>query len=63
MSYVDQIKNFSPENNGDKTPEDFYVRNVTRDDIVTNEPGSFTKAILENAPEKEDGFIKVKQIF
>lgn len=63
LSYVDQIKEFSLDSGGGKVSGDFFVKNVVRDDVVTNEPGSFTSSILENAPNTEDGFIKVKQIF
>lgn len=37
-------------------------RNVMRDDTVVNESGSYTKSIMNNAPDSSDGFVKVKKI-
>lgn len=37
-------------------------RNIMRDDVVTNETGSNTDAILSNAPDSQDGFVKVRKI-
>ncbi len=36
--------------------------NVLREDIITNEPGSFSKDILAEMPHKEGKFMKVKKI-
>lgn len=36
--------------------------NVFREDVVTNEPGSYTKKILEEMPQREGDFLKVKKI-
>jgi aspartyl-tRNA(Asn)/glutamyl-tRNA(Gln) amidotransferase subunit C len=36
--------------------------NVLREDKITNEPGSFTKDILGEMPDTQDGFLKVKKI-
>lgn len=40
----------------------FSFTNVMRDDTVANEPGFYTDKIIEAFPEKEDGYLKVKQI-
>jgi len=45
-----------------KRPEDHFLYNVMREDVTTNKSGEHTEKILKNAPETEDGFIKVKQI-
>ncbi len=37
-------------------------RNVMRPDEVTNTSGAQTEILLEAAPDKQDGFIKVKKI-
>ncbi len=37
-------------------------RNVVRGDTITNEAGSYTDAILANAPKTQDGFVVVKKI-
>lgn len=36
--------------------------NIVREDSITSEPGSNTVAILGEAPETEDGYIKVAQV-
>jgi len=36
--------------------------NVTREDVVTNETGSNTDAILANAPKVKNGFVEVEQV-
>jgi aspartyl-tRNA(Asn)/glutamyl-tRNA(Gln) amidotransferase subunit C len=38
------------------------VHNVMRDDVITNEPGSYTKAILASAPSVKDGRVEVKKV-
>ena len=38
------------------------VYNQMRDDRVTHERGQYTDAILSNAPDTQDGFIKVKKV-
>lgn len=37
--------------------------NITREDVITNEPGSNTATILEETPGTEDGYVKVAQVF
>ena len=58
LEYVGQIKNISAE----KTEETLTLRNVMRQDAVTHSRGEYTKAILANAPSKENNYIKVKKI-
>lgn len=36
--------------------------NITREDVVTSSSGSNTVAILDEAPETEDGYVKVAQV-
>ncbi len=59
LAYVDQIKEVS---NGDSTQDEYFLTNVTREDENINQGGGQTKDILQNVPQTEDGFIKVKQI-
>lgn len=47
----------------ESAPEAGELRNVLREDEAPYAGGEFTAAILENAPYKEDGFVKVGQIF
>ena len=69
LAYVGQIKEASKllssqdlieEEN--KIPEDYFLHNIMREDEVTNERGEYTAKILENAPDTENGYLKVKQI-
>ena len=44
-------------------PEDeIALKNVMREDGEPHETGVFTEAILSQAPEREDGYLKVKKI-
>ncbi len=38
------------------------LTNITRDDEQQNEPGEYSKILLKEAPDTEDGYIKVKHI-
>lgn len=38
------------------------VHNVFREDEVTNEPGSYTEALLKEMPETDGQYLKVKKI-
>lgn len=38
------------------------VFNVFREDEVSNEPGSYTEALLSEMPEKDGRYLKVKKI-
>lgn len=38
------------------------VYNVFREDVVTNEPNAYTEDLLNEAPEREGRFLKVKKI-
>lgn len=62
LDYVSQIKEVSDstlntEINDMKTPI-----NVTRDDIVTNNRGEYTEKIINQMPDSENNYLKVKQI-
>lgn len=46
----------------DKTQPTIGVRNVFRDDEVTNEPGAYREALLAEAPKTKDGFVVVPKI-
>ncbi len=65
LAYVSQVQEAlkSSENISDaKKPEDYLLHNVMRDDVATNERGKYTEKILSNAPEVQDGYLKVKKI-
>lgn len=59
LAYVGQVKEVSELS--DENPE-YILTNVMRDDISTNKTGEHTDKILEEMPDKKDGFLKVKQI-
>jgi len=46
----------------EKKSEDYFLHNVMREDIVTNNRGEYTEQIVEEMPDKQDGYLKVKQI-
>lgn len=58
LDYVKEIEN-APKGDGFWEPEN---RNVFREDCVTNLPGEYTDAILDQAPERFGNYFKVKKI-
>ena len=64
LGYVGQITGASgglPEQAGIKK-EMPILRNVMRDDAVTNTSGEYTEKLLNNAPSREGQYLKVKKI-
>ncbi|HOX91223.1 MAG TPA: Asp-tRNA(Asn)/Glu-tRNA(Gln) amidotransferase subunit GatC [Candidatus Paceibacterota bacterium] len=66
LAYVDQIKEVSEEiGNKDESitdKENYFLYNIMREDEVANNDKGKREDILKNAPDTQDGFIKVKQI-
>lgn len=69
LGYVGEINSASAESSGETSPLSFenYSKtnnlvNIVREDVVTNETGSNTDALLANAPATEDGYVKVAQV-
>lgn len=63
LAYVGHVQELSKlDENQLRSPEDYRLHNIMREDIVTNKSGEYTDKILENAPDTENGFLKVKQI-
>ncbi len=60
LDYVSSINEAVPE--GKLKKETGAVYNVFREDEVTNEPGSYTDALLKEMPETEGNYLKVKKI-
>ncbi len=60
LNYVGEVKKIAATTGTTPTPG--VVRNVFREDVVTNEPGSYAKELIEAFPEKEDSYLKVKKI-
>jgi aspartyl-tRNA(Asn)/glutamyl-tRNA(Gln) amidotransferase subunit C len=59
LSYVGEISEVVTE---DRPIAEGIVKNVLRTDSNDNIPGSYSEAILKNAPSTEDDYLKVKQI-
>lgn len=60
LGYVGQIKDAV-----DSLPKEAALpklRNVIREDVVTNSPGQYAEKILNSAPSREGQYIKVKKI-
>lgn len=58
LGYVSEINETS--GNVERVKGNHY--NIVRDDIITYKPGSNTEALLAEAPETEDGYVKVAQV-
>lgn len=59
LSYVSQIDEALE---SQEVPMILRSENVFREDVVTTKTGEYTNSLLSLAPEKEDGFVKVKKI-
>ena len=60
LEYVSVIDEVVPQ--GELKKEVGPVHNVFREDEVTNEPGSFTQELLQEMPETDGPYLKVKKI-
>jgi aspartyl-tRNA(Asn)/glutamyl-tRNA(Gln) amidotransferase subunit C len=58
LGYVSEINEVS----GDIERVKGSHYNIVREDKITREPGSNTDAVLREAPETEDGYVKVAQV-
>ena len=61
LAYVGEVSKVTTKE--DTVPRIGALRNVMREDSDVRPGGEFTAAIIENAPHKEDGYVKVQQIF
>jgi aspartyl/glutamyl-tRNA(Asn/Gln) amidotransferase C subunit len=62
LSYVGQIQEVSETNDEDYQTVGSVPFNILREDVVTNKGGEYTDKIMDQAPDTEKGFLKVKQI-
>ncbi len=60
LAYVSEISSVVTAE--EAAPRVGNLRNVMREDVNPNPGGTFTNAILANAPRKEDGYFKVERI-
>ncbi|MEI6316198.1 MAG: Asp-tRNA(Asn)/Glu-tRNA(Gln) amidotransferase subunit GatC [bacterium] len=59
IAYIDQVTRVTVSGTEVDVPEH---RNVAREDTVTNPGGQYTEIIMEDVPEKQDGYVKVNKI-
>lgn len=63
LNYVAELnREASGINGSDRGRGRDVAYNVVREDKVTHEPGSNTETLLQEAPEVEDGYVKVSQV-
>ena len=62
LAYVGQIQEVSDTSESSYEEVSDEPINIMRDDVVTNKASEYTEKILSQAPETENGFLKVKQI-
>ena len=62
LDYVGQIKTVAGTANIATTQDENELKNVFREDENCHDPGQFTEDLLKTAPEKENGYVKVKKI-
>lgn len=61
LKYVGEVKSI-PSNSKDLKKEDFALKNVMREDGEPHESGIYTESILNQAPQREGDYLKVKKI-
>lgn len=59
LGYISEINSVEGSLSKEVNPH----HNITRPDVITHETGSNTKALLDEAPATEDGYVKVEQVF
>lgn len=65
LAYVGQVQEVSKLNNVEALHENrdnYFLQNIMREDVVTNKRAEYTEKILADAPDVQDGYLKVKQI-
>lgn len=62
LSYVSQIKEVSGDLNTERVQDELIPFNVMREDKITNERGSYSQKIIDEFPDKDNNYLKVKQI-
>jgi aspartyl-tRNA(Asn)/glutamyl-tRNA(Gln) amidotransferase subunit C len=62
LAYVSQIKEVHGSIQGGDEKKAGVLRNVMREDSSPHESGMHTEALLNSAPKREGGYLKVKKI-
>jgi aspartyl-tRNA(Asn)/glutamyl-tRNA(Gln) amidotransferase subunit C len=60
LGYVSEVTKLAEEEAGER--EKPLLRNVMREDVVTNQPGTYTEKILSEAPQRDGNYLRVKKI-
>ena len=61
LSYISELQK-APSVGEDHQPENYYLRNVMREDVEPFESGLNTETILSQAPKRRENFFVVKKI-
>ncbi len=59
LGYVSEVQSLAADQG---TPQVPTLRNVLRDDVVTNAPRAYTEEILSQAPDRDGEYLRVKKI-
>lgn len=62
LGYVSEVKSVASTSDKELGVEDFALKNVWREDAEPHDSGLYTEKILNEAPEREGDYIKVKKI-
>lgn len=62
LGYVSEIQKVSSDKERDMTSDKEGHINIMREDEKPHESGLYTEKILDNAPEREGDYVKVKKI-
>ena len=60
VEYVSKIQNAAT--HGEQEPKAGMLRNILRQDTNPHESGIYSESILENLPDREGDYVKVKKI-
>jgi aspartyl-tRNA(Asn)/glutamyl-tRNA(Gln) amidotransferase subunit C len=60
LAYVSAVSKIAENTSSDKTVGP--VHNIFREDVVSNEPGSYTEVLLAAAPHRHGNYVEVKKI-
>jgi len=62
LDYVSELKEADISGVEEEAENAAGVENILREDDESHEPGEFSEGLLKNAPEVENGHVKVKHI-
>ena len=65
LAYVSQIQEFSKSNNFESVEynqDSYFLNNVMREDFATNNKDQYSEKIINEFPDKQDRYLKVKKI-